>query len=145
MITHLQFADDVILFLTDDTSSIVGAKPFSILYLLGLKRQRQVKRVWCIVVSAVVWSIWLARNDFVFNKVKIKERDLQKLIFIQIAKWGEASKIMTYGMDPLWNINPVGAINVHHNKDMVSYWKFKYEAYNTLCMFDAAWHCSTEE
>ncbi|WOH12510.1 hypothetical protein DCAR_0832014 [Daucus carota subsp. sativus] len=120
------------------------SRPFSIPYLLSLKPQRHVSKIWRMVVSASLWSIWLARNDFVFNKSKINEKELTRLIFIRISKWGSASKIMPFGSDPLWNINPVGAINVHHFRDMTNFWKFKQEVYSTVCMVDAAWLATSD-
>ena len=70
------------------------------------------------VISASLWSIWVARDDQIFNKIKIKEKKIQELIFIRVAKWGSASNIMSFGQGPLWRVNPIGALNVHHRKDM---------------------------
>lgn len=121
----------------------VRSSHFSLFNLLTLKRPRHIKRVWSMVVATTLWSIWLARNDMVFNKVRIKAHNIRELIFIRSNKWGLASKTMMFGHDPLWRINPMSALNVHHNEEMTLFWKIKFEAYSVVCMVDAAWHSSS--
>ena len=107
--------------------------------LLNLRRSKYINQVWHLVVSATLWSIWLARNDLIFNKVRIKQSIFQELILIRINKWGSASNIMSFGHDPLWKVNPLGAINLHHHKMSTNFWRAKSEGYSFVCMVDASW------
>ena len=59
---------------------------FCLLYILKLYKPKYVRQIWQIVVTACLWSIWLARNDLIFNKVKITKKGLQDLIFFRVSK-----------------------------------------------------------
>ncbi|WOH13938.1 hypothetical protein DCAR_0933451 [Daucus carota subsp. sativus] len=108
-------------------------------YIFKIYKDKFVRRIWQIVVAATLWSIWLARNEFIFNKVKIKKTELQQLIFLRISKWGLASKTILFTHVPLWRVNPVGLIHVQHYLDVSNFWTIRRENFNTVCMVDAAW------
>ena len=111
---------------------------FSLYSLLNPDLPKHIKRVWKLVVAATLWTVWLARNEFCFRNSRLKEGTLQKLIFVRISKWGLASRQMTFGDDPLWKANPMGALNIHHHKASASFWKYKFDHYDYTCMVDGA-------
>lgn len=113
----------------------------SIFHLLRLFKQKHINRIWETVVAATLWTIWLARNDYVFNHVRIKQHVMQKLIKLRISKWGLASKLIPFSHFPLWNVNPVGAIIIHHHWDVSRFWEVRMGTYHAVCMVAAMW-CS---
>lgn len=112
---------------------------FSLQYILRLYKPKFVQQIWQIVVTATLWSVWLARNDLIFNNVKISKLGLQDLIFFRIEKWGLASKTILFAQFPLWKVNPLGLIHVHHYLDVSNYCKIRRDNFNIICMVDAAW------
>lgn len=40
---------------------------FSLNNLIGIIKEKEVKEAWQSIISATLWSIWLIRNDLVFN------------------------------------------------------------------------------
>ena len=87
---------------------------FNLQYILQLFKPKFIKQIWQMVVAATLWSIWLGRNDSIFNKAKTSNKILQTLIFHRVAKWGGVAKLVKFTHIPLWQINPVGTIHVHH-------------------------------
>lgn len=64
---------------------------------------------------------------------------LFELIFLRVSKWGEVSKLINFGMDPLWRVNPRGAFNLHHHLESTKYWKYKFEQYAMVAAVDGEW------
>lgn len=95
------------------------------------------------VVAATLWSIWLGRNDSIFNKAKTSNKILQTLIFHRVAKWGGVAKLVKFTHIPLWQINPVGTIHVHHYLDKSKYLQIRRDNFHVVCMVDAAWHVNS--
>lgn len=115
---------------------------FSLSRLLNFKVSRQAKRIWIIVVAAVLWTVWLARNELVFSKVKVNKQSLTELIYIRTSKWGKASGVLNYGDTPLWKVHPQGAIALHTFKECSSFWLHKRHGFDFICAVDGAWGTS---
>lgn len=64
----------------------------------------------------MLWTIWLARNEAAFDKGRVIMRTLEELILARVNKWGKALMLMDFGDDPLWRVNPIGAVALHHFK-----------------------------
>lgn len=111
--------------------------------LLHIYTAPHIKIIWQMVVAATLWTIWLAQNDFIFNKVRITEAAVRELIFFRVSKWGSASQVILFTHIPLWRVNPVGAINVHHHQAISNFWKIRFENYHAVCMVDAAWQINS--
>lgn len=112
---------------------------FCLFSILQLYKQKHIKCIWHLVVAATLWTIWLTRNDLIFNKVRVSESVMNELIFIRVLKWGSASKMILYSHIPLWRVNPTGAINLQHHIDISNYWKVQFEHFHVVCVVDAAW------
>ena len=112
---------------------------FSLSSLFNMFSQASTKEIWKIVVAAVLWSIWLARNELTFAHQKIRQKCFVNIIAIRINKWGCASGLMDFGADPLWKVNPQGAIAIRHHQILNSYWKFKRENFDYVAAVDGAW------
>lgn len=69
---------------------------FSLDWLMMLQDDGIVSQIWRIVVGGTCWSIWLTRNDNIFNNIKISKETLELLIFTRISKWGLAAKLTPF-------------------------------------------------
>ncbi|WOH03993.1 hypothetical protein DCAR_0623398 [Daucus carota subsp. sativus] len=107
--------------------------------LLKFFSQKHINRIWKTVVAATLWTIWLARNEAIFNDVRLKQTDIHELIQLRVSIWGMASGIIPFSHIPTWKVNSVGTINVHHHLDVSNYWKIRLENFFAVCMVDAAW------
>lgn len=112
---------------------------FSLPRLFLLTRRKFIKKVWGLVVAAALWTIWLARNDNVFNKIRATKKTVIHLLNFRISQWGEAAKLLDFGNDPLWVVNPIGALSLRHFNSSRKFWDFKQENYDFVCMVDGAW------
>lgn len=113
---------------------------FSLSKLLFCLEGKNYESVWKIVVAATVWSIWLAQNEAQFSENKLNKDTLEYLILVRIERWGKATKILPFGNDNLWKVNPRGAITFHMHKISSQYWKFKAECYDLVGAVDGAWN-----
>lgn len=100
---------------------------FSLESILLLKQEPKASKVWRLVVAATLWTIWLARNDVIFNKTRTSVKVLRHLLLARINKWGLASGSVPFGNDPLWLSNPEGMIRVYWHKKLKDFWKFKLQ------------------
>nr|XP_017256449.1 PREDICTED: uncharacterized protein LOC108226007 [Daucus carota subsp. sativus] len=112
---------------------------FSLEIIMSFQRSAVSSRVWHTVVAAAVWSIWLARNELVFQSTSPSRSCLLNLIFTRISKWGEASKLIPFSADPLWKSNPNGAVAIYFNKLNTEYWNYKMMSHDLVCAVDGAW------
>lgn len=49
---------------------------------------------------------------------------------------------MGFGNDPLWKLNPHGAIALYSHKISSDYWSFKHQSFDIVCAVDGAWGLS---
>lgn len=67
------------------------------------KSQELSFKVWHVVISASLCSIWLGRNEFVFNCIKCQKENFVHLIYVRAFEWPKATGLIsqeykTYGM-----------------------------------------------
>lgn len=74
-----------------------------------------------------------------FTHKKLTEDNLKFLILTRIKKWGKATKLMPFGNDSLWKVNPHGAIALYSHKILLEFWKYKFLSYDFVCAVDGAW------
>lgn len=111
---------------------------FSLHSLFSLIHKKHVSPIWRMVIAATLWTIWLTRNELIFQSKRTSRAAMKEIIFIRSSKWGLASNLMNFGDDPLWKVNPIGAINIHHHTISMSFWDFKFQNYDYICMVDGA-------
>lgn len=90
-------------------------------------------------MAATLWTIWLSRNELAFSGNKITRATVEHLIFTRVSEWGKATCTLPFGSEPLWKINPHGIIAVHFDKLQRDFWKFKFIAFELVCLVDGAW------
>ncbi|KAK1372726.1 hypothetical protein POM88_028919 [Heracleum sosnowskyi] len=66
------------------------------------------RMAWEITWSATLWTIWLCRNQMLFQQVRIKQNELQFLITQRSQLWCQAAKLIDDGI--LWKSNPIGMV-----------------------------------
>lgn len=117
---------------------------FSLSRLLLFKVSDSSRRIWQLVIAAALWSLWLARNELVFSKVRVERHVLIELLHIRISKWGKASGLLEYGDTPLWKVHPQGAIALHTFKVGNNFWRHKRQCFDVVCAVDGAWGLISE-
>lgn len=75
----------------------------------------------------------------VFSNKRVNKESLQLLILARTNKWGKATGILDFGNDPLWRVNPYGAIALHNHRVSSNFWKYKHELFDIVCVVDGAW------
>lgn len=112
---------------------------FSLFNLLACVKSSLLNKQWQLVVAVTCWTIWLARNEAQFSNKRISREVLEFLILSRTDKWGKATGCMGFGCDPLWRVNPQGAIALYNHRISQDYWKNKLLNYSTVCAVDGAW------
>lgn len=115
---------------------------FSLIKLFRCFERKLVSPYWNLVVASTCWSIWLARNEVLFMNKRVKREELEFLIQTRVEKWGKATNILGFGNDPLWKVNPHGAIALYSHKISKDYWHFKHQSFDIVCTVDGAWGIS---
>lgn len=88
---------------------------------------------------STLWSIWLARNDCVFNNVKISPSKMDFIIKHRAYSWSLAANLVSKGHDQIWNCYPMQSYLIHNKRlkrDLVDYW---LSLSDLLCFTDGAW------
>lgn len=124
------------------TKELQAISRFSLINIIKISKGHFHRKLWGLVVSASLWSIWLARNECKFSGVRVSEKLLEFLLLERINKWGKAANILSFGNEPLWMSNPHGAIAVHLYKVRREYWDYKKVAFDFVCAVDGAWYVS---
>lgn len=83
---------------------------FSILSLFCIVDRGIFSKVWKITVSAILWSIWLARNESIFNGRKIKKNTFEQIIKLRSFKWLEVSGYIHSSFSNAWFLAPKSCI-----------------------------------
>ena len=92
-----------------------------------------------ICLASMLWSIWLARNDFVFNKSRISGRNLELIIKYRAFTWAQVSNLIAPGMENIWNLDPRACINLHGRQELkllMSHW---FSLYPLLGFIDGSY------
>ncbi|KAK1371240.1 hypothetical protein POM88_037332 [Heracleum sosnowskyi] len=73
-------------------------------------RDRITQEVWKTTLGACVWTIWLERNQGVFNNKFASLENVSFLILHRSAQWCLAAGFLVKETLAWWNINPMGCI-----------------------------------
>ncbi|XP_017252064.1 uncharacterized protein LOC108222689 [Daucus carota subsp. sativus] len=111
---------------------------FSLINLFGLVQEAEVKETWHSVASATLWSIWIFRNDFVFNNRKPKKDGVLSILKTRVHKWLEVNGSLSKSWENLFNVNPVGAIRLSFKQQCVVFWESLRRKYDLIVAIDGA-------
>ncbi|KAK1389254.1 hypothetical protein POM88_017432 [Heracleum sosnowskyi] len=94
---------------------------------------------WEITWSATMWTIWLCRNQLVFQNTRIKKNELHVLITYRSQLWCQAANLIDDR--PTWKTNPIGMILSSSKKRLSSLFNANSEL---IGFIDGAWKISKE-
>lgn len=106
-----------------------------------LVTHKKAKCAWKIVISAALWTIWLSKNDAIFNNSRICIEKNFASVKVLSKKWWLISDIIIESTTSWWSQNPMGSITksetdqmhalLQTNRDLIGFldgsWKLKQE------------------
>lgn len=95
------------------------------------------------MVCSTLWSIWLARNEKIFQNVRIKRKDLNHVIILRSFKWVVANGWLEESHVKEWYNNPQGIISTFSHKLCLEFWKEKIQENEFVAAMDGSWYPST--
>ena len=116
---------------------------FSLNRLFHFLQHEEFKIAWQMVVSATLWTIWLLRNDLIFNNVRWSKDKVLRILRARTFKWLEVSDILIGGMENLSYVNPRGAIKVCQSRKISEFWSRWLSKYDKVAAVDGAMHKSS--
>ncbi|WOG87927.1 hypothetical protein DCAR_0207160 [Daucus carota subsp. sativus] len=87
-----------------------------LLLLLRCLKGVALREAWHTSVIALLWTIWLARNERIFSKQDWNEEKLTWLIKTRAFEWLLAAGKMAKGLESLWKVNPRGSCLLFNKK-----------------------------
>ncbi|KAE9594954.1 hypothetical protein Lal_00041263 [Lupinus albus] len=80
-------------------------------FFLGLVKTRKGWKLWSIIWHATIWTLWLARNDIVFNKAKSSIQQLLNSVMVKSWLWTKAQQGQEHILFEDWASNPLVCLN----------------------------------
>ncbi|XP_017233302.1 uncharacterized protein LOC108207364 [Daucus carota subsp. sativus] len=104
---------------------------------LSIFKGIMVSAAWKASVAAVLWSLWLRRNNLIFNHYWETINSSAAMIKYRSFKWLRAEMNFTEELYNLWQVNPMGATMLHNKngtyQDLV-WWNAEFKAFT-----DGSW------
>lgn len=113
-------------------------QPFNIEYCFKSFSSNDFRIGGGICVTAVLWSIWLIRNECVFHKVKIQEDRLQLVIKHRAHTWSVQNRLISPNLENIWTHYPRQAFTLQRKwavKVLLEYW---FKATNLVGFVDGS-------
>lgn len=81
-------------------------------------------QIWSTTLCAAVWTLWLARNELIFDMNKVSIDSMIVLLKIRSYKWSLAWGGLSKDLQDLWSVNPMGAFLLYckKSKEPVTIW-----------------------
>lgn len=76
-------------------------------------------------MSVLLWTIWIIRNDLVFNNRRANLNQLEFLIKHRAYMWSKASDLVSSNQEAIWNIWPHQSFKMHRLSrinNLIKYW-----------------------
>lgn len=104
---------------------------------LSIFKGKIISTVWKTSISAILWSIWLRRNNLIFNNFLELVNSTVDMVKFRSFKWSKAELNFPEEIYNLWQVNPLGATMLHSKhglfQDLVR-WNAEFHAYT-----DGSW------
>lgn len=68
----------------------------------------KINSIWKITVCAILWTLWLSRNECLFHQKKDSTGTLEELIKYRSFQWGVTENLLRNDLEELWRVNPIG-------------------------------------
>lgn len=78
----------------------------NVLDLFSIIRIKYSRECGGLCLAALLWSLWLARNDLVFNNNRTSRDALQLLIKFRAYSWAKANNLVSPNVENLWVLDP---------------------------------------
>lgn len=95
-------------------------------------------KVWQIMIVVVLWSIWLGRNEFVFQGKKLKKKVCHRLLLHRSFKWLEAGGLFNIKFSNFWEVNPSGALRLSLIERKSDFWHKIFLNFDLVCPADGS-------
>ena len=118
--------------------SQIISSTFSFSGLLNLVSDVELKDAWHLVVVSIMWTVWLFRNDQVFNSKRPSREVILKVLKTRMYKWLEASNMISSEVADLLFVNPKGAIRATRFQQYHSFWEGLLSIYDWVVEVDGA-------
>lgn len=76
------------------------------------------KVCWNISIAATLWSLWLTRNQIIFEKKSTNLEDLIYLIKFRVLKWSAAAGLCDDSLSPAWLLSPECTIRLKYRANL---------------------------
>ncbi|KAK1383625.1 hypothetical protein POM88_021360 [Heracleum sosnowskyi] len=73
-------------------------------------KEEELKSVCKLVLIATLWTLWLNRNQRVFNNTEVRIEGVVMLVKLRSQEWAVATKKILQEVTKWWDVNPVGAV-----------------------------------
>ncbi|KAL1831571.1 hypothetical protein ACET3Z_001222 [Daucus carota] len=97
------------------------------------------RKIWRVVAAIALWNTWLAQNDALFSQTWQSHENIEELIRARVTALGKVFKSICFGNDPMWRINPLGAIKVYYSKLSCDYLNTRFNSFDLVGGVDEAW------
>lgn len=81
-----------------------------------------IRKVWQLILTTTLWSIWLARNEKVFCNVQISEKSLIQVIKIRSSQWCLSIDWLETNQVNEWFLNPQRTFVQKFFKSQATFW-----------------------
>lgn len=99
-------------------------------------KDASIRRVWKLTIIATIWTLWLSRNERVFNKTVISEASLMILLQKRSQEWNLATNFISQEHVKWWENNPVGVVT--RTKDEIEKEILHHDC-DFICFIDGSW------
>ncbi|KAK1360505.1 hypothetical protein POM88_044979 [Heracleum sosnowskyi] len=99
-------------------------------------KELELKQVWEIVLVATLWTLWLNRNQRLFNSSRVSLEGIVKLIKVRSQEWALERNIILEDALIWWESNPIGVVTKSQVIKVEKLFKCDCEL---VCFSDGAW------
>lgn len=95
------------------------------------------------MTSAVLWSIWLALNEWIFQSNKINQDDSACIIKFRSFKWLVRTNLLNKSHVSLWLVNPIGTVTLHSHTFQSNFWNSLFGIHDLICSVDGSFYLNS--
>lgn len=115
---------------------------FSLESLFNFNPGVAIKRYWPTFAAASLWTIWIARNDYIFNNRRKSNEELAFVLKSTVFKWMRSFNWLPShigGMQHIWDLNPIGMLKLHIVNRKDTFLNIIFSKYDYVGFTDGSW------
>lgn len=113
---------------------------FCIINLLRAEIKGTWKRAWEISVSSLLWSIWVHRNDCIFNNSSFNVSSIMCVLKRRALEWCLCANIVSNEQCNLWCYDPGAAVTSFLKRSKSIFLGKAFSKYDLVAFCDGSWH-----